>query len=161
MEKNINVGKYIISTDGDIGKIVDVVNLEPGAEDFFKVNFTKNNCINYFSMKNTKNYRILASKENVQKAIDIFNTRYEPIEYDSTHEKINAQKEALSETNICEIAKVLSMINQEKEVHPQVNKTYTIALGMFIDEIKFVTGKKLTDIYDLLKLKIPAKKGKK
>lgn len=152
------VGKNIICGNSGIGEIVDITSLHENGEEFYKVNFPKEKCINYVSISNQNDYRILASKEVINNAIKIFRSSYKQIEYSSTHERIQAQKERLKESDICKLAKTLSILNEEIEMHPQVNKSFQNTLKTFIGEVQFVLEVTQTEAYSILGIKAPAKK---
>lgn len=154
------IGKNIICNRAGIGEIIDVAPLHNGGEEFYKVTFPKDKCTNYFSVDNKKNYRIVSSKELLTKAIAEFNSDYKKIVYKTTQEKINIQRELLKEGNIIKLAKSLSIMNMEKDLHAQVSKPYKESLNTFIEEIAFVLDISKTEAYSLLGLKAP-KKNKK
>ena len=155
------IGENIISGGRGIGEIVDITALQTNGEKFYKVSFPKDNCINYFSIKNKSNYRVLASKKVVSEAIDKFKSKFEKIKYATIQEKISTQKEMLKEEDIVKLARTLSMINREKELHAQISKPFKDSLGTFIDEVAFVLELKHTEVYSRLGLKKPANKVKK
>jgi len=146
-----DIGKKIISMDSSIGEIVDITTLEDGGEEFYKVTFPKQNCINYIS-KTNQGYRILSSEATAKEAIGIFTKKHKAVEYATAQEKINTQKQILKENDICKLAEVLAVINMESEIHAQVNKTFSGALKSFVDEIKQVTGMKKAEVYDALNI---------
>ncbi len=158
--KASSIGKNIICYEAGIGEIVEVTTLQEGGDEYYKVVFPKQNCINYFSMTNQKNYRVLSEKKTIDKAVSIFKASHDDVEYKTTQERISLQKSALKEGDICTLAKSLSIMNSEKDLHPQVSKSFKSTLQSFVDEIKFVTGLKLAEVYSLLEMKAPAKKAK-
>jgi len=159
--KESSIGKNIICGRSGIGKIVEITSLHDGGEEFYKVTFPKDQCINYFSINNQNNYRILASEEIINKAIKIFKSKVEKVEYTTTQEKVNTQKEMLKEGDILKLAKTLSMLGDEKNLHVQVSKPFNNALDSFIDEIEFVLNIKRSEVYSKLKMKVPTSKVKK
>ncbi|EQC47608.1 hypothetical protein [Bacteriovorax sp. Seq25_V] len=152
------IGKNIISSNVGIGEIVGITTLQDDGEEFYKVSFPKNKCINYFSVKNNTGYRVLATPKVINKAIIQFKTSFDHIEYATTQEKINMQKQMLKEVNVVKLAKSLSILNSEKTLHAQLSKPFNDSLSSFIDEIAFVLGVKHADAYLMLDLKVPAKK---
>lgn len=161
INKESIIGQNIICGGSGIGEIIDITSLDKGGEEFYKVNFPKDNCINYFSIKNKSSYRVLASKKVINKAINEFKSKFEKIEYATIQEKINNQKEMLREENIVKLAKNLSILNSEKEMHAQVSKPFKDSLSVFVDEIAFVLEIKRSEVYSMLSLKAPAIKVKK
>lgn len=157
MNKESFIGESIICNGLGIGQITDITHLTEGGEEFYKVNFPKEKCINYFSINNKSNYRILSSKKVLGKAIETFNTKFKPAEYKTVQEKINTVKEQLKEEDIVVLAKTLSQLNSEKELHAQINKSFKDALESFIDEVSFVLEIKRSEAYSILNLKAPGK----
>lgn len=158
MNKESIIGESIICSGLGIGQITDITHLTEGGEEFYKVNFPKDKCTNYFSIENKKNYRILSSKKTLSKAIETFKTSFEPAEYKTVQEKINTVKELLKEEDVVKLAKTLSQLNAEKELHVQINKSYKDTLDSFIDEISFVLEVKRSEAYSILSLKDPDNK---
>ena len=162
MTNNENVvGQSIICNGIVIGEIIDVAPLHEGGEELYKVTFPKDKCINYFSIKNKSNYRVLASKKILNKAIKEFKSKLDSVDYKTTQEKINTQKEMLKEENIVKLARILSILNSEKELHAQISKPFKDSLSTFIDEIVFVLDIKRSEAYSMLGIKAPVKKVKK
>ncbi|ATH07108.1 hypothetical protein BIY24_03890 [Halobacteriovorax marinus] len=155
------VGESVICSGNGIGKIIDVAPLHEGGEEFYKVSFPKDKCVNYFSVNNKSSYRILSSEVVIKKAIKIFNSKIDKVEYRTTQEKINTQREMLKEEDIVKLSRTLSMINSEKEIHAQISKPFKDSLNTFIEEIVFVLDIKKSEAYSILNLKAPPKKVKK
>jgi RNA polymerase-interacting CarD/CdnL/TRCF family regulator len=156
-----HIGKSIINLNSAIGEIVDVTALHQGGDEFFKVAFPDAKCINYFSLKNNKDYRVVADEKTMKKAIKIFKKSFDTVEYDSVQEKINTQKELLLENDICKLAKTLSIMNAEKDLHAQLSKSFNTALDTLVTEAKFVLDATTADIYSMLALELPKKKKQK
>jgi RNA polymerase-interacting CarD/CdnL/TRCF family regulator len=152
-DENQAIGQNIISGTLGIGEIIDVSAMGSQGEKFYKVIFSQGKCVHYFSTKNQKNYRILATKEVITNAINIFKSKFKPVEYNSTQEKINIQKQSLKEYDVCKLAKNLSILNNQQDLHGQINKPFNNSLNSFIDEIKFVLDIKTAEAYSLLNLK--------
>lgn len=155
------VGQSIICNGIGIGEIIEVGPLHEGGEEFYKVAFPRDKCINYFSVNNSSKYRVLATKEIVLEAINVFKSHFDKIEYKSIQEKINNQKQMLKEEDIVKLAKTLSILNNEKELHTQITRPFKDSLNSFIDEIVFVLNIKLSEAYSILNMKVPQKKSKK
>jgi RNA polymerase-interacting CarD/CdnL/TRCF family regulator len=155
------VGQSVICNGMGIGEIVDIVPLSEGGEKFYKVSFAKDKCINYFSITNKSNYRVLASRKILIEAIKEFNSKFDEVEYKTTQEKINMQKEMLKEEDIVKLAKTLSILNSEKQLHAQISKAFKDSLSTFVDELAFVLEIKRTEAYSMLNLKVPVAKDKK
>ncbi len=150
--KNV-VGESIICNGHGIGEIVDVVNLQEGGELFYKVTFPKDRCINYFSIENKNKYRLLSSKKRINEAIKTFNMKNDSVEYKTIQEKITEQKRMLKEDGIVKLAKTLSLLNSEKELHPQISKIFKDSMSTFVDEIAFVLELKKSEVCSMLSLK--------
>lgn len=155
------IGENIICGKSGIGEIIEIASLQEGGEEFYKVSFPKDKCVNYFSMTNQSNYRIVSTDEVVNKAVDIFKSKFDKGDYATIQEKINSQKELLKEDDICKLAKTLSILNDETELHPQITKPFKDSLSCFIDELAFVLNMKKTEVNSLLGIKLPEKKVKK
>lgn len=155
------VGQSIVCYGIGIGEIVDVAPLYDGGEKFYKVSFPKDKCINYFSIKNKRNYRILASQKVLNKAILEFNSKFDKVKYKTIQEKIKTQKEMLKEEDIIKLAKTLSMLKNEKELPAQVSKPFKDSFNTFIDEIVFVLDVNRSEAYSMLGMKAPVIKAKK
>lgn len=159
--KDKMVGQNIIDGRSGIGEIIDVVELNEGGGDYYKVVFPKDRCTNYFPTKNSSSYRILSSEATMKKAIKVFNTKHDEIDYSTTQEKVVRQKEMLKETDIIKLAKYLSVINSEEEVHALIRKSFKDTLKTFVDELMFVMGLKRSEAHALLNIKDSSKKQKK
>ncbi len=155
-DRNV-IGQSIICSGVGIGEIIDVTPLHEGGDEFYKVTFPKDKCINYFSVKNKSNYRVLASKKIVNKAIDVFKSSFEKVKYKTTQERINTQKMMLKEEDIVKLAKTLSILNSEKTLHVQISKPFKDSLATFVDEVSFVLDIKHSDVYSVLNIKAPTK----
>lgn len=161
MNRESIIGKNIICGGAGIGEIIDIGPLNEGGDEFYKVSFPKEKCVNYFSIKNKSNCRILASEGELNDAINIFKTDFEKIQYQSVQEKINKQKEMLKVDNVADLARNLSILNCEKELHAQISKPFKESLNTFIDEIMFVLDLKHKEVCSILEVKLPTKKAKK
>lgn len=161
INKDSIIGENIICGGRGIGEIIDITSLHENGEEFYKVAFPKDNCVNYFSINNKSNYRVLASKKEINKAVNKFKSKFDKVEYLTIQEKINTQKELLKEGNIIKLAKTLSILSNEKELHAQVSKPFKDSLSSFIDEIAFVLDIKRPEAYLMLNLKAPVKKVNK
>lgn len=143
MSSNLKDGEYligskVITSESGIGEIVELTCLHDGGELFYKVIFDANKCTNYFSMKNDHAYRVISSVNVIKEAISIFKNNIEATSYASVQERINEQKKALRCSDICTLAITLSSLNNEEEIHPQVNKYFKVAMQSFLDEISYV-----------------------
>ena len=65
------------------------------------------------------------------------------------------QKDSLKEMDICVLAKTLSLLNKDEDLHAQVSKPYKNSLKAFVEEIKFVSGLNKSEVYSLLDVKAP------
>lgn len=130
------IGRFLISMDLGIGEIIGIEEIGDNGL-FYKVEFPKTNATNFFSVSNVK-FRIVSDKKEIKEAIDVFNKEPEEKEFPSTQEKINFYKKSLKSNNVCELAKHLSSLNSETEVHAGINKSYKLALNSFVEEIEYV-----------------------
>jgi RNA polymerase-interacting CarD/CdnL/TRCF family regulator len=154
------IGKSIICGRVGIGEIIDTVTLHDDGEMFYKVIFPKDKCVNYFPVNNSTNYRILTSEKKMKKAISVFKTKFDPVEYKTTQEKVTSQKEMLKESDVVKLAKSLSILNDEKQLHALISKPFIDTLSTFIDEIAFVLNTKRSEAYSILGIKKQAKDSK-
>ena len=161
INKDSIIGENIICGGRGIGEIIDITSLHENGEEFYKVAFPKDNCVNYFSINNKRNYRVLASKKEINKAVNKFKSQFDKVEYLTIQEKINTQKELLKEENIIKLEKTLSILSNEKELHAQVSKPFKDSLSSFIDEIAFVLDIKRSEANSMLNLRTPVKKMNK
>ncbi|MDD0851647.1 hypothetical protein HBN50_01015 [Halobacteriovorax sp. GB3] len=155
--KKAIVGQNIICGSIGIGKIIDVAPLQDGGEEFYKVTFPKEKCINYFSITNDSNYRVLSTKDDIEKAVKIFKSDFDEIEYSSTQERINSQKELLKESDVFKLAETLSLLSREKNLHAQISKPYKDSLRTFVEEVSFVLQVSKNETYKLLGIEKPKK----
>ncbi len=155
------IGQNIICAGSGIGEIIGVTSLQEGGEEFYRVTFPAGKCVNYFSKSNTSNYRVLSSKKTINLAVKAFLGNVELIEYSSIHERINSQKEMLKENNIVKLAKILSLLDKEKDLHPQISKSFKDSLIMFIEEVAFVLNVSHSKLQTMLSLRTPLEKLKK
>lgn len=155
------VGHNIICAGSGIGEIIGVTSLQEGGEEFYRVTFPAGKCVNYFSKSNTSNYRVLSSRKTINLAMKAFLDNYERIEYFSVQERINSQKEMLKENNIIKLAKILSLLDKEKDLHPQISKSFKDSLSMFIEELAFVLNVSHNKLHAMLNLNTPLEKIKK
>jgi RNA polymerase-interacting CarD/CdnL/TRCF family regulator len=146
-----NIGKHIISGELGIGEITEVASMGDKG-DFYRVSFQKTDAINFFSVTNQNNYRMLESKENLEKAIKIFKKEHAPLEFDSTQAKITTLKKSLRTSGVMDLAHQLSSLNQEKEIHVSLKKIFENTLKSFVQEIEFVLDIKNIDAWNLLGL---------
>lgn len=160
-DKKKMIGENIICGKSGIGEIIDIAPLQEGGEEFYKVTFQKDKCTNYFSMTNQSNYRVISSKKLLNKAIETFKSKFDKVEYATTQERINTQKGLLKEDDVCKLAKTLSILNNETELHAQITKPFKDSLDSFIDEVMFVLDIKQAEAYSLLEMKTPVKKANK
>jgi len=159
--KDSIIGQSIICAGMGIGEIVDITSLQEGGEDFYKVIFTKDKCINYFSVKNQNNFRIISTEAVVRDAINIFKSSFKKLKYDSIQQQIFTQKEMLKEDDLCKLAKALSILKGANERHAQINKPFNDSIKSFVDEIIFVLKTDQAEAYSLLGLSEPSSKKKK
>lgn len=146
-----NVGKFIISSELGIGEISEVVSMgDKGA--FYKASFKKSQATNFFSVENQSNYRFLETKENLEKAIAIFNDDSISLKFGSIKEKIQTIKKDLKSTDIENLAKILSWLNNKEEVHTSLIKLFKSSLSSFVQEIEFVFNIKNIEAWKLLGL---------
>lgn len=144
------VGSKVITSESGIGEIVELTCLHDGGELFYKVIFDKNKCINYFSVENNSAYRVISSESVIKRAIDLFKTKFETINYTTVQEYINEQKQALKCSDICKLAVTLSNLNNEADIHPQVNKYFKSAMKSFLEEVKYVLNLSELEAQNLL-----------
>ena len=146
-----NVGKFIISGKLGIGEIVEVAKMgEDG--DFYKVDFKKSAAINYYSTHKQINYRILESRENLEKAISIFKDVQELREFPSAQEKVQYYKKNLKSCKVSMLANHLSSLRGEGDIHPSLKKDFNEALQSFVQEIEFIFNIKNIEAWRLLGL---------
>ena len=149
------LGQHIITNSSGIGEIVEVTSLVDDGELYYKVEFDGHKCINYYSVQNDQEYRLISTKKNAEKAIENFLSQVDSIDYETTQSKIEHQKILLQVKDICQLASNLSMIGAEGTPHPQVSKNYKISLNSLIEELVFILGKSTKEICDVLKVKKP------
>ena len=131
------IGKNIINNENGIGEIIEIVKMS-GDEDFYRVSFKKSESINFFSVTNQKNYRMISSKSVIEEAIDLFINNNEEKSFKSIQEKINFYKKSLKSSDVKEIAKLLSWLNKEDEVHTGIKTQFDKTLKSFVLEISYV-----------------------
>jgi len=146
-----NIGKFLIAGELGIGEIVEITEMGTNG-DFYRVAFEKSAATNFFSVKNQSNYRFLETKKNLEKAIGIFNEKHSPMEFSSAQEKVQFFKKELKTTNVLNLAKYLSSLNQAKDIHPSINKVFKSSLNSFVEEIEFVFEIKNIEAWRLLGL---------
>jgi RNA polymerase-interacting CarD/CdnL/TRCF family regulator len=146
------IGRNIICGKLGIGEIKEIVQLEEDGDRYYKVIFPEGKCINYFAVNNTKQYRVVSSKSILNKAITIFKNRFEQNEYSSVQEKITQQQKLLKEEDVLKLAKTLSILNNERELHSQIMKCFKAALKSFADEVMFVLNVGEEEVCSLLEI---------
>jgi|LUMW01.1.fsa_nt_gb RNA polymerase-interacting CarD/CdnL/TRCF family regulator len=149
-ELNSYIGQYLITVNFGIGEISNIVEIDDGQ--FFKVTFPQSNNINYFSINNSSTYRHLSDKTEILKAIETFKKKHQDTEFNSTQEKINFYKSTFKAQDIQTIAKHLSILNQEEEIHTSILKIFEKTLDSFVLEIQFVLGIKNEEAWELIGL---------
>ena len=145
------IGKHIISNELGIGEIVEIVDMGDSGE-FFKVAFAKGEGTNFFSIENQKNYRLLESKDALEKAIEVFKNHDEKREFSSLQKKIEFYKSSLKSTSVADLAQILAELNNEEEVHTGLKTQFEKALKAFVKEIEFVLGIKNIEAWNLMGL---------
>lgn len=145
------LGDFIITRNNGIGEITEIVDMQDRGE-FFKVSFDKNQVTNFFSVDNMNNYRFLATKENINEAVKIFNRDPELMSFESNKDKINFFKKELQGCGVKNLAKYLSFLNSEDEIHTSLKSIFEKALDSFVKEIEFVLQIRNIDAWNLLGL---------
>lgn len=146
------IGKYVINSENGIGEIVEVTKMS-GDEEFFRVMFKKSEAVNYFSTKVQKNYRMISSKDTIEEAIGVFNESHHEPDFKSVQESIVFYKKELKSSNIKELARILSLLNTQEEVHTGLKTLFEKTLKSFVREIDFVLDIKNIEAWSLLGLK--------
>ena len=154
---NSLIGKNLISLDLGIGEIKSVLQLYENEDDFFQVSFNESNSINYFSTTSHHGFRLISSKKRINDAISIFKSKPESKNFTSVQDKLNFYKIILKSDDICELAKNISILHGEKDLHTQIKKYYEKALKSFVLEINFVLELKRGAAWELLEIKNPFK----
>lgn len=150
MSDNQNkIGTFIITNSLGIGQITEITQMGDRG-DFFKVLFENTKAINFLSVDSSAKYRFLSSQKDLKQAIKIHNTKSKRLDFDTNQDRINYFKKALKSNDISKVAKSLSELNSEKEVHTSLKTLLQTTIDSFVDEIKFVLGTTDEAAYGLL-----------
>lgn len=153
MSSNENqIGKYIICDGLGIGEIINITNLESKG-DFYRVSFPTSKAVNYFATGENKGYRFIESTANIESAIDDFKKKHKSHSFDTTQDKISYFKKNLKCANVTNMAKNLSILNSENEIHVSLRKIFKDSLESFIDEIIFVLSVSRAEACKMLGIK--------
>ena len=128
----------IISPSMGVGKVVRVLSMYDGVDDFIEVRFyeKKNTC--YFPVKNKKHYRLLSSEEVIKDMVNLYNKNNLSVEYDSQKDKIQDFKKILGSNNLSQMVTKYSSIKSTEEDHPQIKLMQEKFYKTFITEITHV-----------------------
>ncbi len=160
MNNNSLINKEIITFEAGIGKISGVEKLY-GDEDFIQVVFESLKSTSYYSMNSEGKFRFIENKEVILKAIEIFKSAQELKVFQSVQDKINHYKSSLKNNNICNLAKSLSELKSEEDLHAQLKVVYSKVLDSFVLEIKHTLNIRLIDAWRLIEVEKSKKLKKK
>lgn len=150
-QMNNELGRHIITNEMGIGVVKEIVDMgEQG--NFFRVLFDKASGTHFFSTTNTKNYRLIESKENLQDAITVFKENKLNKKFDTIKDMINFYKVALQANEVFVLAQALGNLNQQKEIHTSLKRQFNDSLSNFVKEIEFVYEIKNIEAWRMLGL---------